>query len=56
MARKEVEQSRNQTEVRHIRHHPRHDRFPARRLGFAAALLVAVAMILLIILPSQWPI
>jgi hypothetical protein len=56
MARKEVEESHNQTDVRYIRRHPKHDRFPVRRLGLAAALLIAVAAILLIILPSQWPI
>jgi hypothetical protein len=28
MARKEVEESHNQTDVRYIRNHPKHDRFP----------------------------
>jgi hypothetical protein len=52
MARKEVKESHNQTDMRYIRNHPKHDRFPMRRLGLAA-LLIAVAMILLA-LPSQW--
>ena len=54
MARKEVEESHNQTDVRYIRNHPKHDRFPVRRLGLAA-LLTAVAMILLVVLPLPWP-
>jgi len=49
MARKEVEESHNQTDVRYIRNHPKHD-----RLGLAA-LLIAVAMILLVVLPLPWP-
>jgi hypothetical protein len=53
MARKEVEESHNQTDMRYIRNHPKHDRFPLRRLGLAA-LLLAVAMIVLVVLPSQW--
>ena len=53
---KEFAESHNQTAVRYIRRHPKHDRFPVRRLGLAAALMIAVAAILLIILPSQWPI
>jgi hypothetical protein len=53
MVRKEFEESDNRTEVRYVRHHPKHDRFPMRRLGLAAALMIAVAVI---ILPSQWPI
>jgi hypothetical protein len=52
MTRKEFGESHIRTDVRYIHH----DRFPVRRLGLAAALLIAVAMILLIILPSQWPI
>jgi hypothetical protein len=36
MARKEVEESHNQTDVRYIRNHPKHNRFPVRRLGLAA--------------------
>jgi hypothetical protein len=40
--------------VRYIRRHPKHDRFPAPRLGLAA-LLIAVVMILLIVLLSPWP-
>jgi hypothetical protein len=55
MARKEFGESHNQTDVRYIRRHPKHDRFPARQLGLAA-LLIAVAMILLVVLPSPWPI
>ena len=43
MARKGFEESDNRTEVRYIRRHPKHDRFPVRRLGLAAALLIAVA-------------
>jgi hypothetical protein len=43
------------SDVRYIRNHPKHDRFPVRRLGLAA-LLIAVAMILLVVLPSPWPI
>jgi hypothetical protein len=54
MARKGFEESDNRTEVRYIRRHPKHDRFPVRRLGLAAALLIAVAVVLLIILPSHW--
>jgi hypothetical protein len=54
MARKEFEESHNQTDVRYIRRHPKHDRFPVRRLDLAA-LLIAVAMILLVVLPSPWP-
>jgi hypothetical protein len=54
MARKEFWENHNRTDVRYIRRHPKHDRFPARRLGLAA-LLVAVAMILLVVLPP-WPI
>jgi hypothetical protein len=34
MARK-VDESHNQTDVRYIRRHPRHDRFPVRRLRLA---------------------
>jgi hypothetical protein len=55
MAQKEIEESHNQTDVRYIRRHPKHDRFPIRRLGLAA-LLIAVVMILLVVLPSPWPI
>jgi hypothetical protein len=47
MARK-AEESHNQTDVRYIRRHPKHDRFPVR--------LVAVAMILLVARRSPWPI
>jgi hypothetical protein len=43
MARKEVEESHNQTDMRYIRRHPKHDRFSVRRLGLAAP-LIAVAM------------
>jgi len=46
MARKVFEASDNQTDVRDIRRHPIHDRFPVRRLGLAAVLLIAVAVIL----------
>jgi hypothetical protein len=56
MTRKVFEESDNQMEVRAIRGHPKRDRFPVRRLGLAAALLIAVAAMLLIILPSQWPV
>jgi hypothetical protein len=56
MARRQVEEYHNQTDVRYIRNHPKHDRFPVRRLGVTAALLIAVAMILLVVLPFQWPI
>ena len=56
MAQKEVQESHNQTDVRYIRRHPKHERFPVRRLGLAA-LLIAVAVILLIIRPGgPWPI
>jgi hypothetical protein len=55
MARKEVEESHHQKDARYIRNHPKHDRFPVRRLGLAA-LLVAVAMILIVVLPLPWPI
>jgi hypothetical protein len=54
MARKEIEENHNQTDMRYIRNHPKHDRFPARRGLGLAALLIAVAMILLVVLPSQW--
>ena len=54
MARREVEESHHQTDVRYIRNHPKHDRFPVRRLGLAA-LLIAVAMILIVVLPLPWP-
>ena len=56
MARRVFEESNNQMDVRAIRGQPKRDRFPVRWLGLAAALLIAVAAILLIILPSQWPI
>jgi hypothetical protein len=55
MARKEVKESHNQTDVRYIRRHPKHDRFPVRRLGLTAV-LIAVAMILVVVLPLPWPI
>ena len=55
MARKEVKESHHQTDVRYIRRHPKHDRFPVRRLGLAA-ILIAVAMILMVVLPLPWPI
>jgi hypothetical protein len=51
-----VEESRNQTDMRYIRRHPKHDPFPVRRLGLAAALLVAAALILLVVERSPWPI
>ena len=54
MARNEVEENHNQTDMRYIRNHPKHDRFPVRRLGLAA-LLIAVAVILLVVLPLPWP-
>jgi len=57
MARKEVKESHNQTDLRYIRRHPKHNRFPVSRLGLAA-LLIAVAMILMVVLllPLPWPI
>jgi hypothetical protein len=55
MARK-VEESHNQSDMRYIRRHPKRDRFPVRRLGLAAALLIAAAMILLVVDGSPWPI
>ena len=45
MARKEVKESHHQTDVRYIRRHPK-----VRRLGLAAV-LIAVAMILMVVLP-----
>lgn len=39
MARKEFAESHNQTDVRYIRRHPKHDRFPVRRLGLPCAIL-----------------
>jgi hypothetical protein len=51
-----VQESHNQTDMRYIRRHPKHDPFPVRRLGLAAALLVAVAVILLVVERSPWPI
>ena len=53
--RQKVEGSRNQTDPRYIRHHPKRDRFPMRRIGLEAALVLAVA-ILLIVLRSPWAI
>jgi hypothetical protein len=38
-----------------IHRHPKRDRFPVRRLGLAAV-LIAVAMILMVVLPLPWPI
>ena len=55
MARKGVKESHHQTDLRYIRRHPKHDRFPLRRLGLAAV-LIAVAMILMVVLPLPWPI
>jgi hypothetical protein len=55
MARK-VEESHNQSDVRYIRRHPKRDPFPVRRLGLAAALLIAAAIILLVAIESPWPI
>ena len=52
MARKE--ESHHQADVRYIRRHPKHDRFPVRRLGLAAV-LIAVAMILMVVPPLPWP-
>ena len=54
MTRKEVKESHHQTDLRYIRRHPKHDRFPVRRLGLAAV-LIAVAMILMVVLPLPWP-
>jgi hypothetical protein len=54
MTRKAIEESHNQTDMRYIRNHPKHDRFPARRGLGLAALLIVVAVILLVVLPSQW--
>jgi hypothetical protein len=52
-----TEESHNQTDLRYIRRHPKHDRFPVRRLTLAAAaLLIGVAMILLVALRSLWAI
>ena len=48
MARKE--ESHHQADVRYIRRHPKHGRFPVRRVGLAA-ILIAVAMILMVVLP-----
>jgi hypothetical protein len=56
MERKVFVESDNQMDLRAIRGHPKRDRFPVRRLGLAAVLLIAVAVILLIILPSHWPV
>jgi len=50
---KKSKRSQNQKDVRTICRHPKHD--PVRRLGLAA-LPVAVVMILLVVLPSPWPI
>ena len=50
MARKEAKESHYHTDVRYIRRHPKHDRFPVRRLSLAAE-LIAVAMILMVALP-----
>ena len=51
-----VEENHNQTDMRYIRRHPKHDPFPVRRLRLAAALLVAAALILLVVERSPWPI
>ena len=40
MTRKEVKESHHQTDLRYIRRHPKHDRFPVRRIGLAAVLIV----------------
>jgi hypothetical protein len=53
---RKTEESHNQTDLRYIRRHPKHDRFPVRRLTLAATLLIAVAMILLVALRPLWPI
>jgi hypothetical protein len=55
MTRK-VEESHNQSDMRYIRRHPKRDPFPVRRLGLAAALLIAAAIILLVVHGSPWPI
>jgi hypothetical protein len=55
MARK-IEESHNQSDMRYIRRHPKRDPFPVRRLGLAAALPIATAIILLVVHGSPWPI
>jgi hypothetical protein len=55
MARK-IEESHNQSDMRQIRRHPKRDPFPVRRLGVAAALLIAAAIILLVVDGAPWPI
>jgi hypothetical protein len=55
MARK-IEETRNQTDTRYIRRHPKHDPFPVRRFGLAAALLVGFALILVVVQRFQLPI
>jgi hypothetical protein len=50
MTRKSGDESQHQTDVRYIRRHPKHDRFPIRRLGFAAVLLIAVVVIVVLVL------
>jgi hypothetical protein len=53
---RDIEESHNQTDMRHIRRHPKHDRFPVRRLGLATALLVGFALILLAVQRFPLPI
>jgi hypothetical protein len=55
MTRKEVKEPQSDRSAASFRRHPNHDRFSVRRLGLAA-LLIAVAIILLVVLPSLWPI
>jgi hypothetical protein len=53
---RKVEESHNQSDMRHIRRHPKRDPFPVRRLGLAAALLIAAAIILLVVDGAAWSI
>jgi hypothetical protein len=55
MAQK-IEETRNQTDTRYIRRHPKLDLFPVRRLGLATALLVAFALFLVVVKRFQLPI
>ncbi|MEA2907934.1 MAG: hypothetical protein QOJ15_15 [Bradyrhizobium sp.] len=55
MARK-IEETRNQTDMRYIRRHPKRDPFPVRRLTLATALLVGFALVLLVVQRFPLPI
>jgi hypothetical protein len=53
MTQKLGDETQHQTDLRYIRRHPKHDRFPIRRLGLAVVLLIAVLIILFVALRSR---